>query len=109
MKKQAYILILCLVLVITFGCSTISPFIGSVATTTSYPPASQYITAKGEVGSKEGRASAYFLLGVVAFGDASVTTAARKAGITYIKTIDYEYENVLAVVYGRYTTIVTGD
>lgn len=109
MKKRAYLFILCLFLMILSGCSTISPFIAGVATTTSYPASAQYITSDGEVGTKEGRASAYMVLGIIAVGDASVTKAARQAGITNIKTIDYEYENVLAIVYGRYTTIVTGD
>lgn len=107
MKKKAYILILCWLLML--GCSTIPPYIAAVATTTSYPTSGKAIESSGEMGSKEGRASAYLFLGIVAFGDASVTKAARNAGITQIKTIDIEYENVLALVYGRYTTVVTGD
>ena len=100
MKNAAYILIFCWLLM--SGCSTVSPYIGAVATTTSYPTSAQAIGDKAEVGSKEGRSSAYLFLGVVAFGDASEIKAARNAGITQIKTIDFEYENVLALVYGRY-------
>ena len=107
MKKGTHVLILCWLLM--FGCSTISPYISGVATTTSYPTSGKAIESGGDLGSKEGRASAYLFLGIVAFGDASVTKAARNAGITQIKTIDFEYESVLALIYGRYTTVITGD
>jgi hypothetical protein len=63
---------------------------------------------KTDLGSKQGTASSFVVLGMVAWGDASIQAAARSAGIKVIKAADYNSYNVL-MVYGRYTTIVYGD
>ena len=60
-------------------------------------------------GPKRGVSSAYGILGLVAFGDASVETAARKATIKQIKTVDQEYTMILSGLYVAYETIVTGE
>lgn len=58
--------------------------------------------------SKVGTAESVSVLGLVAVGDASIKTAAANAGITKIKYVDYEVENILGI-YGKYKTIVYGD
>ena len=60
------------------------------------------------VSQKEGRASTYSVLGLVAWGDGSVEAAARSGGIQTIESADYEYFHVLGVFH-RYTTIVYGE
>jgi hypothetical protein len=109
MKKIAYVFLTVVLAVSLFGCATISPFIGAVFTQVKYPHNHAVVSTDGTIGSKMGKSTAYFILGIAAFGDASVQEAARMGGITEIKTVEHEYMNVLAVVYGQYTTIVTGE
>ena len=61
-----------------------------------------------ELGTKEGCASTYTILFLVAWGDSSITAAAREGGISQIKQTNYEMFNILGI-YQRYTTIVSGD
>ena len=63
---------------------------------------------KTRVPAKRGEASTSNILGLVAWGDASVETAARNGGIKEIQAADYEFMSVLGV-YSSYTTIVLGD
>ncbi len=61
-----------------------------------------------EIGSREGCASTYTVLFLVGWGDSSVTAAARDAGITQVKQLNYRMFSILGL-YQRYTTIVRGD
>lgn len=109
MKRIAY-LFLVTALVLSFtGCATISPFIGAVYTQVKYPHNNAVVSSDGSIGTKIGKSTAYYLLGVAAFGDASIQEAARMGGITEIKTVEHEYMSLLAIIYGQYTTIVTGE
>ena len=47
------------------------------------------------------------VLGLFAWGDASMRSAAESAGITKIEHVEYEFYNVLGV-YSKFTIIVTG-
>ncbi len=75
-----------------------------------------YVGAKGGIGTstgevtytKVGKAEVISVLGFVAIGDGSITTAAKNGGIKKVKYVDYEVENILGV-YGKYTTVVYGD
>jgi len=61
------------------------------------------------VGSKVGTASATGYLGILFFGaDASIQTAAKKAGITKISTVDIKHTSLLNIIV-TYETIVTGE
>lgn len=56
-----------------------------------------------------GTSSADVFLGILSFGgDASIQTAAKKAGITRVSTVDMKQLNVLNI-YQQFTTIVTGE
>lgn len=57
--------------------------------------------------SKVGRAVATGIL-LVAWGDASISTAMRNGGITRIHHVDHETLNIMGV-YAKYTTIVYGE
>jgi TRL-like protein family len=59
-------------------------------------------------GEKVGEASTYSILLLVAWGDASITAAAKDGGITKIKQLDYQVFNILPI-WQEYTTIVRGD
>ncbi len=65
-------------------------------------------TATGEKGSKVGTAESESLLCIISRGDASIETAAKNGGITKIKTVDYKVFSILGL-YGKLTTVVTGD
>lgn len=59
------------------------------------------------VGTKTGVAQSESILGLVAFGDARISTAAANGGISTIDHVDADLFNILGV-YQRYTTIVHG-
>ncbi len=62
-----------------------------------------------ELGSKQGKATATSILGLIATGDNSVSTAARNGGITKVKTADVHVNSILMGMYTEVTTIVTGE
>jgi len=61
-----------------------------------------------ELGSKVGRSSSQSILGLIAVGDASISSAAKAGGITTIRHVDYEFENLVGV-FSRFTIVVYGD
>lgn len=61
------------------------------------------------IGTKMGTSSADVFFGVLSFGgDASIQTAAKKAGITRVSTVDMKQSNIL-FIYQQFTTMVTGE
>jgi len=63
---------------------------------------------QGSLGSKQGKACAQAILGLVAQGDASVEAAAKAGGIKKINVVDHTSKNILGIL-GEYCTIVHGD
>jgi len=61
------------------------------------------------VPAKQGTASAHGILGLLAFGDASVKAATDEGGLTSVRYVDYDYLSVLFGVYSKFTTIAHGD
>ena len=61
-----------------------------------------------KLGSKEGESSCHNILGLVAFGDCSVYSAARDGGLTTVNHIDYKYLNILCI-YQCFTTVAYGE
>ncbi len=59
-------------------------------------------------GGKAGEASAYQVLGLFAWGDASIQAAARSGGISKVNNVDREALNVLGI-FSSYTTKVQGN
>lgn len=79
------------------------------ATLTSCSCISPLTATSNTVGTKCGQSHAVTILGVLCFGqDASIDTAAKKAGITKISHIDQKNYNVLGI-YNKTTTIVYGE
>jgi hypothetical protein len=60
------------------------------------------------IGTKRGEACATNILGILSTGDASASSAARKAGITKIGAVDGMHSNILGI-YSKYCTVVSGD
>lgn len=86
------------------GCATPLPW-GVIYTEIKQPIA---VGDKPVLGTKTGRAMSTSVLGIVATGDASISTAARNGGITRISHVDYEVRNILGLI-GEYTTVVYGE
>lgn len=85
------------------GCS-VSPVTGAVNVAKWDGPVSN----PGVQSLKSGQACAKSILGIVAYGDASIETAKKNAGITKVATVDHETLNVL-YFYGQYCTVVYGE
>ena len=62
-----------------------------------------------EIGSKVGKAEAYSIFWLVAWGDASYEAAARNGGITVLRHADQEIFQVFLGFYTRWTVVVYGD
>lgn len=104
-------LILLVMLLSLCGCGIFyrSPVVPPMAFTFTNVQAPVDITYNlTEIGSKKGEAGSVCVLGLLAFGDASVKTAARDGNLQRVDHIGYEYTNVLGLV-SFYTTIVYGE
>lgn len=106
MKRLAAITLLVSLLIITLlGCITTPTPKGTIFTNCKGP---LYGTSN-ENFSKVGKASAYSIIWMIAWGDASVNTAAKKAGIVKIHHVDYEDFVIFAGIYAEYTVFVYGE
>ena len=65
-------------------------------------------TASTSPSTKAGKSKASQVLGIAAWGDATIQTAAKAAGITIIHHVDYEAFSVLGV-YSSFEVTVYGD
>ncbi len=61
------------------------------------------------LGSKQGKSSAYSVLGLVAWGDAGTEAAAKDGNLQVITHLDLEYEIYLFGLYMKTTTVAYGD
>ncbi len=102
MKK----LIIILAVAATFtGCAfSASPVLGSIYTDVKAP----VVATANPAGNKVGTGEATSILGIVATGDASINSAAKKAGITRISHVDYQATNILGI-FAKYTVYVYGE
>lgn len=83
------------------GCATYYPAGGL------YTEGKMGVQADGADGEKNGRACMNSIMGLVAFGDASVRAAKRDGNIETVTSMDYEVENILGI-YGKYCLVVRG-
>lgn len=90
------------------GClvAPVQPPIGIIYTNYQAPLFPDQTT--GQVGSRSGQSHSISILGLVALGDASLQTAAQEGGISNIRHVDYQYDNILGI-YQKYTTIARGE
>jgi len=87
------------------SCAMVSaPVTGAIYTKVKAP-----LTAtSNQAAVKVGTAKATSILSIIATGDASITAAAKSAGITKIHHVDYEALSVLGI-FGKYTVYVYGE
>lgn len=103
MKKILLLTTLSIILIF-FNCATVvyGPY-GGLYTSTTIGNSST-----GKEGNKTGEACAHSVLGLIAFGDASVKEAQLKAQIKEVTSIDHSIFNILGI-YGKMCTIVSGN
>jgi PBP1b-binding outer membrane lipoprotein LpoB len=105
--KRKILLVLSTVFIAFFltGCSTTPTPKGWLVTTCKGPV---YGTSNSN-GSKTGTSAAYSVPGIVAWGDASVNTAAKNGSITKIQNVDYYELTILGYLFAQYETQVYGE
>ena len=98
---------LAVVLTLLTGCATTGYFSGTGGALINLGTTEGQLVTAHKVGTKTGTACSNNYFGVYAAGDASISTAAKSAGITNISTVEKQYTNY--VVIGKMCTIVTGN
>lgn len=107
MKKYLSLIVVMLCL---SGCTTIAPFkpsTGAIYNDTKAPLSLEYHNT--DLGKKVGQASTHSFLGLFAFGDAGIQTAARDGNIKVIKHTDYQFTSILFGLFTKTTVYVYGD
>lgn len=89
------------------GCMTSpNPRPGFIFTSVDGP--NQAKKDKGVNVTKRGVSCSGSILGLVAWGDASIDSARKKGGISVITSVDYSNKSVLFIVYNETCAIVNG-
>ena len=99
----------CVVACCLAGCALQAPFAPPQggAVTHFRAPLDLDVTKTDLSQARTGRASAHCVLGLVAWGDMGLRSAAQDARIKTVEHVDYEYMNILGV-YQRTSVIVYG-
>lgn len=92
--------------IITTGCATAVSPVGNGALFTSVKGPVNATTSTGI--SKSGQSCATNILGLIAVGDSSISTAKEKADISKVANIDHQSTTVLGL-FSNYCTIVEGE
>ncbi len=92
------------------GCAAPIYPVGAIYNNVKTPSPLTQVEAQGEnkAGPKQGKACATGILGLVAWGDATVDTAKKAGGITDVHTVEWDSTAVLGPIYFKACTIVTG-
>ena len=95
---------LAMVVVALAGCQPVaSPLMGIFFNETKFGDTVTPVTAA----TKEGKACAQTILGLVATGDASLTAAKANGGITEVSHVDHSVRSILGIT-AEWCTIVKG-
>jgi hypothetical protein len=110
MRRACVVAGLCAVFAVLVGCSwyqaPVMPPYGSLFADISAPMTVDY---EGQaVAPAQGQASAKSVLGLIAWGDCGVQTAAQNGRLSKISYCDYEYLNVLGF-YQSFTVVAHGE
>lgn len=107
MKKNIVILIWTVfVFLLLSGCATSEP-VGLFYTDTTVPITATSAKIK-KIRQKIGSAGCNSYLGLVATGDASISTAAKRANIKKINYVEWKANNFLGLI-GTYKVLVYGE
>lgn len=90
------------------GCARVYPF-GMVynGTVTPHPIDRADVTGPAKTGDKMGEACATGILGILAFGDASIDAAKKSGGISEVHSVEFGGTNIIGV-YTQGCTVVHG-
>jgi len=108
--KKALMILMCLSMSLSTGCvyysAPVMPPPGLFFTSIQAPIDTDVNT--NPIGPKVGEATSTSVLGLFAFGDASVASAAQDGNLTKINHLDYEYFNLL-FLFQKFTTRAHGE
>ncbi len=106
MLRKTLILLITLVVTLFFTNCAITGMYGptGLITTTKIG----FYSGTGKPSSKKGESCARSILGIIAFGDASIETAQKKGGINEISHVSYKLFNLL-LLYSSLCTEVSGN
>ena len=109
MRRVAIAVLAALIMVGCSGCAMYSAPVKPPqgAFTSIEAPTSTDFNESTPAGTAVGRSSAHSILGLVAWGDASIDAAARNGDLSAVNYVDYEYLSVLGL-YTKYTTVAHG-
>ena len=84
--------------------------VGVIYSATQAPSVLDRVETSGDnkAAPKTGRACSTGILGVAAFGDASLDAAKKAGGITSVHSVEYEATAVLGIIYVTSCTVVHG-
>ena len=103
-QRLTQIISLSVVVMFLGGCLASTPVVGVAMTMVQGP-----ITATTlDQSARTGRSCAYSILGLVAWGDASINTAKNAGQIKQVASVDFDTFNLLGM-YGRFCTVVRGN
>ena len=103
-RRLTQIISLSVVVMFLGGCLASTPVVGVAMTMVQGP-----ITATTlDQSARTGRSCAYSILGLVAWGDASINTAKNAGQIKQVASVDFETFNLLGM-YGTFCTVVRGN
>ncbi|MGA6828262.1 TRL-like family protein [Nitrospira sp. NS4] len=104
MKQTLVIGLLGLGVIAITGCQPVaSPLMGLIYNETKFG----YEATQSPNATKEGKACANTIMGLVATGDASITAAKAAGGITEVSHVDHSAKSTLGIV-AEFCTIVKG-
>jgi len=109
MGKRLAVATLSTMALLMAGCAMapVVPPTGAAFSNVKAPISTEY-NEQTPVPSKEGETSSACILGLVAWGDASVSSAAQNGNLSQVNYVDYTYLNVLGV-YQRFTVTAHGE
>ena len=109
MKKGLLMVISAIGAMLLTGCAVGGPALVYTNTTQPLVATTTALSNSGNISeaSKRGEASCHNVLGIVAFGDCSVSEAAKQGGISQVKSADVKTTNIL-YLYNKTTVILKG-
>lgn len=104
MKKELLLLTAAGGLLVLTGCQPVaSPLMGILYNETKFG----WEATSNTNATKEGKACANTIMGLVATGDASISAAKAAGGITEVAHVDHSAKSVIGII-GEFCTIVKG-
>jgi TRL-like protein family len=110
MNSFAKVVVSAVVLAVGVGCGILPYPTGSVYNGTTVPHGvdRDNLDGPGKAGGKDGEACATGILGLAAWGDASVDAAKKAGGISEVSSVELRNFSILGAVYSVGCTVVHG-